>query len=356
MVAIFQEILGLALDVAPWLLLGLLVAGLIKGLVPDSLLQRWVGGNGLGAIGRAAIIGAPLPLCSCGAIPTAITLHRNGAGRGPTTAFMVATPGIGADSVAVTYALLGPVMMLARLSAAFGSAVLTGLLVAAGQPGARRRQAAPRIHHHDHAAPHCDSGCAHPGAVPAAAHAQRGLPARLLTGLRYAFDDLLGDIGGWIAGGLVLAGLLVWAVPPQAFASYLSGLPAMLLMAVIGIPIYLCATAATPIGVAMLLAGASPGAVLVFLLAGPITSLATLAVLRREMGNAALARYLAGVISTSILAGLMLEQAIGWSGLDVIATMGTTQDLFPAWAEWGALALLLGLGLRPAGRRLLRLA
>jgi uncharacterized protein len=136
-VAILQEILSLGLQAAPWLLLGLVAAGLIKACVPEALLQRWIGGDGVGAIGRAAVIGAPLPLCSCGAIPTALMLHRNGAGRGPTTAFMVATPGIGADSVVLTYALLGPVMMLARVLGALVSAMLTGLLVAAGSEAGR---------------------------------------------------------------------------------------------------------------------------------------------------------------------------------------------------------------------------
>jgi uncharacterized protein len=354
LVAILQEILGLGLQAAPWLLLGLVVAGLIKACVPEALLQRLVGGDGIGAIGRAAVIGAPLPLCSCGAIPTALMLHRNGAGRGPTTAFMVATPGIGADSVALTYALLGPVIMLARVLGALVSAVLTGLFVAAGSD----RSEACRVEPASACSPEsastgasCSTGCRGPAL---AAAPEPGIGERLRNGLSYAFNDLFEDIGGWMLGGLVLAGLIVWAVPPQAFAAIATGIPAMLLMAVIGIPIYICATAATPIAVAMMLAGASPGTVLVFLLAGPITSMATLAVLQREMGTPAVARYLAGIVATTVLAGFLLDQAIGWSDLDVMATMGAAQDVVPDWLEWGALTVLVLLALRPARRMLLR--
>lgn len=341
LVVILQEILALGLDVAPWLLMGLVAAGLIKGFVPDVMLQRWIGGSGIGAIGRAAIIGAPLPLCSCGAIPTALTLYRNGAGRGPTTAFMVSTPGIGADSVAITYALLGPVMMLARVLGALVSAIATGLLVAAGQ-GKQPTAVAP---------PTCGAACCddRPQIVR-----DTGVGARMKSGLFYAFNDILDEIGVWILAGLVLAGLITWAVPPQAFAAYATGIPAMLMMAVIGIPIYICATAATPIAAAMLLTGVSPGAVLVFLLAGPITSMATLVVLKRAMGTAALARYLVGVLATTVLFGLLFDQTIGWFGVDVVATMGTTRDLFPDWLAWISLMLLVLLGIRPVRQTLIR--
>ena len=127
---IVNEILSIALTSAPWLLIGFFAAGLIKAFVPDELLQRLVGGSSLTCIARAAVIGAPLPLCSCGAIPTALALYRGGAGRGPTTAFLIGTPGIGVDSLAITYALLGPFMALVRASGAVITAIVTGLLVA----------------------------------------------------------------------------------------------------------------------------------------------------------------------------------------------------------------------------------
>jgi uncharacterized protein len=227
-------------------------------------------------VSRAAVIGAPLPLCSCGAIPTALALHRGGAGRGPTTAFLVGTPGIGADSVALTYALLGPVMMLARVAGSVAIAISTGMLVAGS--GATRALAVNAPAKEDAC---CGSACKREDAQVTLS-AREPLAARLKAGMSYSFSEILDDISLWILLGLVIAGLISWAVPPQMLAAYGSGLLPMLLMTVIGIPMYICAAAATPIAAAMMLAGVSPGTALVFLLAGPITSMATLTVLRRR--------------------------------------------------------------------------
>lgn len=344
---VLHEILAVALSAAPWLLLGLFVSGLIKALLPEAVLKRWVGDEGLAGISRAAVIGAPLPLCSCGAIPTAMTLHRAGAGRGPTTAFLVGTPGIGVDSLALSYALLGPFMMIARAVGAIFTAIVTGVLVAAGGRNMKREQAG---------AASCGSSCRtdsdhcheHGGA-----HAQ-GLGLRLRAGMNYAFDDLLEDIGPWLLGGLLIAGALIAFLPPQALASHGSGLPAMLLMAVIGVPLYICAAAATPVAAGMLLAGVSPGTVLVFLLAGPITSAATLALLRREFGTVGLGCYLLGIITSAITVGLVVDSLIGATGIDVIAQAGAAAELLPAWFEVSALALLLWFGTGPLRRLALK--
>lgn len=348
--SLLNSILPVALSAAPWLLLGLIVSGLIKALLPDAVLKRWVGGEGLGGIARAAVIGAPLPLCSCGAIPTALTLHRAGAGRGPTTAFLIGTPGIGVDSLALSYALLGPFMMVARAIGAVSTAIVTGVLVAAGSRDVTHEQAGAKS-----CGGCCGSSCEsgsdsshqhdHPGA-----HGQE-LGTRLRAGMRYAFGDLLEDIGPWLLGGLIIAGVLIALVPPQTLANHGSGLVAMLLMAVIGIPLYICAAAATPIAAGMLLAGVSPGTVLVFLLAGPITSAATLGLLRREFGTAGLGCYLLGIVGSTIAIGLVVDALIGMSGIDVVAQAGAAAELLPVWLEAAALAALLWSGLRPLGRR-----
>ncbi|AGA34080.1 permease [Thioalkalivibrio nitratireducens DSM 14787] len=354
---VLHEILGVALAAAPWLLLGLFVSGLIRAFVDDAVLQRWVGGEEPGSIGRAAVIGAPLPLCSCGAIPTALTLHRAGAGRGPTTAFLIGTPGIGVDSLAITYALLGPFMMLVRALGAVVTAVVTGLLVAMGTRGT------PMPVSSSDGRCACNAGgCGSepaepgpPGSVPAAP-AQPPPARRLHEGMRYAFGDLLEDIGPWLLGGLVVAGVLIALVPAQVLSTYGSGPVAMLVMAVIGIPMYICAAAATPIAAGMLVAGVSPGTVLVFLLAGPITSAATLGLLRREFTNVGLAWYLGGIVASTIAVGMATDGVIGLAGLDIAAQAGAARELLPAWLEAVALIVLLWLGSRPVrqwvGRRL----
>lgn len=339
------QILAVALAAAPWLLLGLFAAGLIKAFLPEQLMQRWIGGHGLAAIMRAAVVGVPLPLCSCGAIPAALALHRGGAGRGPTTAFLIGTPGVGVDSLAITYALLGPFMLAGRAAGAVVTAISTGLLVSL-TPETERR---PSV-----TAAACSSGCNDSGCSDEASTQDMPLSraGQLRHGLSYAFGDLLDDIRTWLLIGLLLAGVLLAFVPPQALASHGSGLLPMLLMAVIGIPLYICATAATPIAAGMLMAGVSPGTTLVFLLAGPITSMATLGILRQELGNRALVAYLVGVLATTVLVGLLADTVAGWSGLEVPDQIGTVRELIPQWLEWVALSFLVGIAIRPV-RRLL---
>ncbi|WP_404376955.1 SO_0444 family Cu/Zn efflux transporter [Vreelandella aquamarina] len=337
---LISELLQIALTAAPWLLLGLVIAGLIKAWLPETLLQRWMGGRGLGSIVRAAVIGMPLPLCSCGAIPTAIALHRGGAGRGPTTSFLISTPGVGVDSILLTSVLLGPLMVVVRVGGALATAIVTGLLVGFTREAA---VAAPAV-----ASGGCcsSSGCHdHP--------AEAGEPSGLKAGLRYAFSDLLDDISAWMFAGLLLAGVLVTLVPPDTLAHYSGGILALLLMAVVGIPLYICAAAATPVAAGLLLAGISPGMALVFLLAGPITSLATLAILRRELGNPALAVYLASVLAVTVLVGWLFDVAIGIMGWNPVEQASQVQELLPHWLEWLALAVLALVAIRPVRRRLM---
>lgn len=331
--------LSIALTAAPWLLLGLLIAGLIKGWMPERLLQRWMGGHGLASISRAALIGMPLPLCSCGAIPTALALHRGGAGRGPTTAFLISTPGVGVDSVLLTSVLLGPLMAVARVVGALVTAIVSGVLVGL----TRSAPPAPEA-----AGCGCTSGCS---ATPAAATPLPGLWGRARAGLRYAFTDLLDDISGWMFAGLLLAGVLVTLLPPSTLAGVSGGLGALLLMALLGIPLYICAAAATPVAAGLLISGISPGMALVFMLAGPITSLATLAILRREFGSRALLLYLGSVLGVTVLLGWLFDALLGLTGWDPVLQASQAQELLPEWLEWLALLLLVLVAMRPLRRR-----
>ncbi|WAM52808.1 SO_0444 family Cu/Zn efflux transporter [Vreelandella venusta] len=337
--SLINELLSIALSAAPWLLLGLVIAGLIKALMPEHLLQRWMGGRGLGSILRAAVIGMPLPLCSCGAIPTALALHRGGAGRGPTTSFLISTPGVGVDSMLITSVLLGPLMALARVLGALVTAIVTGILV-----GFTGQTALPK-------STPVSSCCASKGADDGHAHATES--TGVIAGLKYAFSDLLDDISSWMFAGLLLAGGLVTFVPPETLVGFSGGLLALILMAVIGIPLYICATAATPVAAGLLLAGISPGMALVFLLAGPVTSLATLAILRREFGNQALAVYLVSILLVTVLIGWVFDQGLAMTGWDPVQQANQVQELLPASVEWLALGALLLFSIRPMRKRLL---
>ncbi|MGS2744419.1 SO_0444 family Cu/Zn efflux transporter [Halomonas sp. LS-001] len=341
---LINELLSIALSAAPWLMLGLVIAGLIKALMPEHLLQRWMGGRGVGSILRAAVIGMPLPLCSCGAIPTALALHRGGAGRGPTTSFLISTPGVGVDSMLITSVLLGPLMALARVLGALVTAIVTGILV-----GVTGQTALPK-------SPSVSSCCASKGCASqddTEANEQAAKSTRVTAGLKYAFSDLLDDISRWMFAGLLLAGVLVTFVPPETLVGFSGGLWALLLMAVIGIPLYICATAATPVAAGLLLAGISPGMALVFLLAGPVTSLATLAILRREFGNQALAVYLGSILLVTVLIGWVFDQGLAMTGWNPVQQASQVQELLPAWLEWLALGALVLFSVRPVRKRLL---
>ncbi|UTA80653.1 SO_0444 family Cu/Zn efflux transporter [Halomonas sp. XH26] len=339
--SLINELLSIALSAAPWLLLGLVIAGLIKALMPEHLLQRWMGGRGLGSILRAAVIGMPLPLCSCGAIPTALALHRGGAGRGPTTSFLISTPGVGVDSMLITSVLLGPLMALARVLGALVTAIVTGILV-----GFTGQAALPK-------STPVSSCCASKGCDADSANAHATELTGVIAGLKYAFSDLLDDISSWMFAGLLLAGVLVTFVPPETLVGFSGGLLALILMAVIGIPLYICATAATPVAAGLLLAGISPGMALVFLLAGPVTSLATLAILRREFGNQALAVYLVSILLVTVLIGWVFDKGLAMTGWDPVQQASQVQELLPASVEWLALGALVLFSIRPIRKRLL---
>lgn len=339
MMEIPETILELTLLAAPWLLFGLVVAGLVKGLVPEQLIQQWLSGKGFMPILRGAILGLPLPMCSCGAIPTALTLHRGGAGRGPTTSFLIGTPGAGLDSLSITLALMGPFMMVARAIGAVIAAVSTGILTALTQPSTRTVAEASA-----EAESCCEGSCESTQPTNTA--------PGLRHGLRYAFSDMLDDISLWIVIGLAVAGLLMTLTPPEGLAVLGSGIGPMLLMAVIGIPLYLCAAATTPVAAALMLEGLSPGTALVLMLAGPVTSLATLAVFRREMGIPALGLYLAGIIVSTVGVGLATDWLIGTLDLDILTSVSAVQEWVPAAVEWLALVILVILGV-PTLRRYL---
>ena len=341
---LLRNTLDLYLDAAPWLLFGLVTAGVIKAWVPERGIKRWVGGKGLGSTLRAALIGAPLPICCCGVLPAAVGLRRAGASRQATISFMVSTPETGVDSVAVTYALLGPFFAIARPIAAVVSAVCTGLLAGfADEP--------ERVHTDDSICGCCSASQENTVSV-AAVPVDPGRFRRMTDGIGYALTDIMDDIAPWLGVGLVVAGVVATYVPQHALAEWGNGPFAMGAMLLIGIPMYTCATASTPLAASFLMAGVSPGAVMVFLLAGPATNVATLAVVRKEMGTRTMALYLLGICTTSVAAGLAINALAGLLAIDVTAEMAAGGEFVPRWlagAAGAALALVVGVRLFQRG-------
>ncbi len=384
----------LSAEASPWLLLGLLIAGLMKAWIPSKILSKHLG-EGKPAIIKAALIGAPLPLCSCGVIPVATELRRSGASAPATASFLVATPETGIDSVSVSYALLGPVFAFYRPFASIMSAIITGLLVSTikneliKSPIIKPEQAtsgccssqsikkeAPQI-----TSSCCDtadkikpvpkvSSCCTSNTADEAKTTTTDQPALLdplsdpllgslsgslldnliaktKTGVYYASTKLIDDIIIWLAIGLVFAAVVRTFLPPEFLLSYGSGLPAMLLMIAISIPMYICATASTPIAAGFIMAGLSPGTALVFMMAGPATNISTLGVIKNEMGGAVLVRYLLGVALCAIGFATLLDFGLNFFAIDITKQMTHSHEMLPQWFGLICAALITFLAIKP---------
>ena len=301
--SLLENFVLLFVESAPWLLLGLCVAGIMKSMVPMELLSKHLGQSGFKPVVKAALIGAPLPLCSCGVIPAAMGIRRSGASKGATTSFLISTPETGVDSIAISYALLGPYMAIVRPVAAIVSAITAGLLV-----GIEKDDSPSLVQKEEEI-------CCSSKNEAIAATTSKSRMNEIVDGLRFVFIDLVRDITPWLLVGLGAAALIQTFVPTELLASWGSGLEAFALMALIGIPMYVCATASTPIAAGLLFSGVSPGAVLVFMLVGPATNVATLGLVKNELGIRALGAYLFAVIGVSFVFGGLTNywaDTVGW--------------------------------------------
>jgi len=354
------------LDTAFWLLIGLLAAGFIKSFISENTMQRWVGGHGIGAILRAALFGAPLPLCSCGVLPAAIGLRRAGASKEATVSFLISTPETSVDSVAVTYALMGPVMAIFRPVAALVNAVGTGLLTtlvadelvpvkAAENTGTAAvgsccsSKAKVKV---EAVASSCCAEKPEKAATSCCSEKNEVKPAqnKFMLVLSYAGAELLDDISKWMAFGIVLAGIMLTFIPPDWLAQWGGGLSAMLVMLVVGVPMYICAVASTPVAAGLLVAGVSPGAVLVFLLVGPATNIASFALLKQELGLKVTLMYLSGLSVLSLMMGLLLEWMLRSQQWQIEASLGEAHAMLPGMVSWVSAFVLIFLAIKPLRR------
>jgi len=284
-------------EMSPYLLFGFFVAGLLSALVSQRMVERHLGGPGLVPLLKATVFGIPLPLCSCGVIPVSMSLHKHGASRGATVSFLLSTPQTGVDSILVTYSLLGPVFAIFRPLAALVTGMVGGILVNlfGHRPG-------PGDSPSDPPPEKCTDECC---------RGSRGTGRKLLNGMSYGFIRLPRDIGKPLLIGLAIAGVISAMVPEGFFAEHLGkGLPAMLVMMVIGIPIYVCASASVPVAAALILKGLSPGAALVFLMTGPATNAAGLATIWNTLGRRTAILYLLAVAACALAGGLVLDSLI----------------------------------------------
>ncbi len=302
---------------APYLLFGFFMAGILSIFISPRLVEDHLGGRGLWPIMKASLLGIPLPLCSCSVIPVAASLRRHRAGHGATAAFLISTPQTGVDSLLATVSLMGPLFAVFRTIAAFVSGVLGGCVVdLVSVPG-------------DTGDAPCSEACCNN-------HREGN---RFLRAMRHGFVTLVDDVSTPLLAGLVIAGLISAFVPETLFTDHIGeGLPAMLLMLALGIPIYVCATASIPIAAAMILKGVSPGAALVFLMTGPATNAAAIATIWRIFGTKAGITFLFSVAVTALGSGLLIDLWIPATVLrvDITVHAGHTAP----WQNIAAIALL----------------
>lgn len=355
----FENLLQLSVEASPWLLLGILIAGLMKAWVPTKILSRHLG-QGNKAIIKAAFIGAPLPLCSCGVIPVATELRRSGASAPATSAFLVATPETGIDSVSVSYALLGPIFAIYRPISAIFSAIFTGMLVATSNNeekiDANTNKAkttsccvsSKALVATEKIKPTSSACC-----TPTVKQENNSVITKTLSGIRYSTTQLIDDLIGWLVIGLLFATVVRTFVPSSFLLSYGSGLQAMLVMIALSIPMYICATASTPVATGFIMAGISPGTALVFMMAGPATNISTLGVIKSEMGSVVLIKYLLGISISAVSFGLLLDWGLENFNIDISQQMQHSHELLPYWFGLTCTGILAFLAIKPLRKLLI---
>lgn len=302
----FGVILG---DAGLWLLAGFIAAGFLHEFVPQRWLARQLGRRGAGSVFKGALIGVPLPLCSCSVIPAAAALRSSGASKGAAASFAVATPEIDVPAFSLTWALLGPVMAVSRVIGAAVSAVTAGLLVDAVSDDSRQlpiaEEAGRSCCSHGHAA---DTSAEQPAAHPS-------ILERLARALRYGFVDLPIDLAGWLVIGLLLSAAVGAFLPASLLEGGIGDGPLAIMAAMsLGLVVYVCATGSTPLVAVLVAKGLGPGPALAFLLAGPATNPATMVWVLKDLGRAALVAYVASIAVVAFLSGFGLQWLAGSGG------------------------------------------
>ncbi len=287
----FNELLNILNAMSPYLLLGFLFAGLLLVYVPKATYSKYLSGKGFKSVFLSALFGVPLPLCSCGVIPTAMSLKKEGASDGATVSFLIATPQTGIDSILATYGVLGLPFAIIRPLVAFIVALFGGSLV-------------NRFSRNETTAIGVQSG-------NSCRVEKQATGSTIVNALKYGFVDMLQDLGVWLTIGLIIAAAITAFVPATIFElfeqHYILNILVVLLLS---IPMYVCSTGSIPIAISLLIRGVSPGAALVFLMAGPATNVATLAVLKKVLGSRTTALYLLSIILGAIAFALVIDFAL----------------------------------------------
>ena len=326
MYTVIREAINILTQAAPYLLFGYLVAGLLSVFLNRyQSINALLGAPGHRPVYLATLFGIPMPLCSCSVLPAALALRRQGVSKGATASFLISVPETDIISIVLTYALLGPLIAVFRPLAALVTAITTGLVVnridtsdeERRQPDGTAGSGGGPVD--SSGADECCGGSASGGSE---SEASTGAPAKagwLRRALRFGFVEMFDDIMVQLLIGILIAGAVVAWLPGWGLKDAIGGSPiTYLIMLAVGIPVYVCATASTPLAVGLIAGGVSPGAALVFLLAGPATNVASLIVLNNQFGRRVLAGYLSAIAVVSVLMGLILDAIIGPNGMTAV--------------------------------------
>ena len=273
------------LELAPWLFAGTAVASLLHVWLPKQYLSQRLGGKGMGQVFRAVAFGVPLPLCSCGVIPAAMSLKKEGASDGSTVGFLISTPQTGVDSVMVTASMLGWPFAMFKVVAALVTGLIGGFLV-----DQVKTEKSSTDHSHGNLNDH------------------HNVAASWREALRYGLDELIYPIWRWLVIGVLISAAVTTWIPQDQFATLTAGgVWTLLLMVAISVPLYVCATASVPVAATLVASGFPEGAALVFLMAGPATNVATIGAAYRVFGTRIMTVYLCTVFVGSIGFGLLFD-------------------------------------------------
>ncbi|MDC7220051.1 MAG: SO_0444 family Cu/Zn efflux transporter [Spirochaetales bacterium] len=309
-----NEMVTLFVEMAPYITLGIVIAGVLHVILSKDFVARHIGGNNLSSVFKAALFGVPLPLCSCGVVPTAVYLKNSGASKSSVLSFLISTPQTGVDSITASWGMLGPLFALFRAAAALligmAGGIANFLLDRFGGKEALPSRAVTEgasCTEGSSEGDTCTDGCCSESAGKKDSY--HGIFGKIRQVFDYAFFELLNDIALNFLMGVALAALISLFIPDDYFAGTFLAHPliSMLLMIVIGIPMYICSTSSIPIAVAMIAKGLSPGAAYVFLVAGPATNAASLAIISKALGRKTTLRYLGTIITGSLIFGFLMD-------------------------------------------------
>ena len=324
-----KEVLSLINEMSPYLLLGFFFAGVMHAFIPGMVYNRYLGGKGFKSVFYGALFGIPLPLCSCGVLPTAMSLRKQGASKGATASFLISTPETGVDSIIATYSVLGLPFAVIRPVAAFCNAIMGGWLI---NKFGDKDEVVPV----DASAKTC---CCH--------HKQEethheGFLGKMREALRFGFVEMIEDIGKWLVIGLVIAGLITVFVPDEFFALFRGNTQlSMLLVLCIAIPMYICATGSIPIAVALMMKGLTPGAALVLLMAGPACNMASILVINKTLGRKSLVLYLVSIITMASLWGHVVDYLLPAEWFQMALSVGRCCiEESTSWLNWSSTIVL----------------